>query len=71
MTSFTKKNELLNHVIKESKKKPRDIFELNDGRVIVNGNVFHNRAEFDKILKAARFNIKITKFFQKLRFWEK
>jgi hypothetical protein len=66
-----KKDKLLIHVIKKSKEKPLDIFELNDGRVVVNGNVFENRAEFDKILKIARQQIKISNFFKKLMFWKK
>ncbi len=66
-----KKDKLLNHVIKKSKEKPRDIFELNDGRIVVNGNTFSNRKEFDEILKIARLKIKVTNFFKRLMFWKK
>lgn len=62
-----KTEEAIKHVIKKSKEKPRDIFELNDGRIIVNGNIFSNRAEFDKILEAARIEIKVNNFFNKIR----
>ncbi len=66
-----KKDKLLNHVIKKSKENSRDIFELNDGRVVVNGNVFEDRKEFDKILTVARMKIKTINFFKKLMFWKK
>jgi hypothetical protein len=66
-----KKDKLLNHVIKKSKENPRDIFELIDGRIVVNGNVFENRKEFDKILTVARMKIKTINFFKKLMFWKK
>ena len=69
-TSFTQKNTL-EEIIKKSKLHPLDIFELDDGQIIVNGNVFPNRAEFDKVLEVARTNIKVNNFFNKLFFWKK
>ncbi len=55
-------DKLLIHVIKKSRKKPLDIFELNDGSVVVNGNVFVNMSEFNRILNIARQKIKQEKF---------
>jgi hypothetical protein len=43
---------------------------VNDGRVVVNGNVFENRTKFDEILKIAKQQIKISNFFKRLMFWK-
>jgi len=71
MNNAIEDDKLIEHITKKSKQNPLDIFELNDGRIIVNGNVFPNRTEFDKILEAARKNIKENNFLNKLFFWKK
>jgi len=57
----SEKNKLLSHVVKKSKLNPLDIFELNDGGVVVNGIVFESMSEFNRILKIARQQIKNEK----------
>lgn len=68
MDDFIDDNMLIEHITEKSKQKPKDIFELNDGRIIVNGNLFINRAAFNKILKKAKRNIKIDNFFRQCCF---
>ena len=71
MNDFIDDDKLIEHITKKSKQNPRDIFELHDGRIIVNGNIFINRTAFDKILNKAKRNIKIDNFFKRCKFWKK
>lgn len=71
MDDLIEDDKLIEHVVKESKQKPTDIFELNDGRIIVNGNLFADRETFDKVLYEARKIIKVEKNINKLMFWKK
>lgn len=64
------REEVLKYVIKESLKKPLDIFELNDGTIVVKGMVFENRDAFDEIHNKAKRNIKRKAFLKRFLFWK-
>lgn len=55
-------------IIEISKSKPEEIFTLDDGRIVANGQVFKNKEEFEGIIKMIAkmggFKNKIKKFFR-------